>query len=320
MKNDIRVADSISNELENEIFDLADEASELLENGKTEASLGKIRLAWEKLPESKYNTPVSHMILSELIPVLNATGKYEEAVQVAKDWIRDLETCGYKIYHTIPYILHGETLLFLGQPDLAKEAFYQAIKYGATKRDFNDTPAFYFDIAKKKLNDNEEILKLFQKEVLSLPFPVFKIELAELSAELTDRIDVLSEQGSDLFDEDKFQECIEVWSEALALIPSPQNLYGETFWLETSIGDGYFMLNKFEESLVHFLNAKGNIETNAYENPFVMLRLGELFFEVNEFNDAKEFLLRAYMLEGEELFETEEEKYFDFLKENVKID
>lgn len=320
MKNDIRVADSIPDELENEIFDLADEAAELLEEGKIEASLGKIRLAWEKLPESKYNTPVSHMILCELIPLLNAAGKYEDALQEVKEWILDLETCGYRIYHTIPYVLHGETLLFLGQPDLAKQAFYQAIKYGATKRDFSDKPAFYFDIAKKKLTDNEEILRLFRKEILSLSVPLLRTELAELSEELSERIDVLSEQGSDLFDEENFQECIKVWSEALALIPHPRNLYGETFWLETSIGDCYFMLNEFEQSQVHFLNAKGNIETNAYENPFVMLRLGELFFELKEFNDAKEFLLRAYMLEGKEIFETEEEKYFNFLKENVKLD
>ena len=319
MKNDIRVAMSIPDELENEVFDLMDEASELLDEGKTEASLEKIRLAWGQLTESRYNTSVSHMVLSELIPVLNATGKHEEALQEVKGWILDLETCGYKIYHTTPYVLQGETLLFLGKPDLAKEAFYQAIKYGATKRDFNDKPAFYFDIAKKKLNDNEEILNLFRKEISSLPFPVLRTEPAALSEELTERIEVLSEQGSDLFEEEKFREALDVWSEALALIPSPQNLYGESFWLETSIGDGYFMLNEFEQSQAHFLNAKGNIETNSYENPFVMLRLGELFFELKAFGDAKEFLLRAYMLEGEELFETEEEKYFNFLQENVKL-
>lgn len=320
MKNDIRIAVSIPEELENEIFDLTDGSAELLEEGKTEAALEKIKLAWGKLPEPRYNTPVSDMVLCELIPLLNATGKYEEALQEIKDWILDLETCGYKIYHTHPYILHGETLLFLGNADLAKEAFYQAVKYGATKRDFSDKPAFYFDIARKKLMVNEEILELFRKEVLTLSIPIPRTESAELSEELSERIEVLSEQGNDLFDDEQFRECIEIWSEALALIPHPQHLYGETFWLETSIGDCYFMLNEYGQSQVHFLNAKGNIETNAYENPFVMLRLGELFFEMEDFNNAKEFLLRAYMLEGKEIFDAEREKYFNFLKENVKLD
>lgn len=30
-------------------------------------------------------------------------------------------------------------------------------------------------------------------------------------------------------------------------------------------------------------------------------------------------MLRAYMLEGEEIFENEDEKYFHFLKENVEL-
>jgi hypothetical protein len=44
-----------------------------------------------------------------------------------------METSGYKIYETTPYILYGETLLFLNYPNEAKEAFYRATKYGATK-------------------------------------------------------------------------------------------------------------------------------------------------------------------------------------------
>ncbi|RAJ27272.1 tetratricopeptide repeat protein [Pedobacter cryoconitis] len=319
MKDEIRMAVSLPHELENEVFELSDMACELLEEGKVEEALAKIKLAWEKLPQARYNTSVSHMILCALIPILNTAGKYDEALQLTKEWIADLETSGYKIYHTMPYILHGETMLFLKDADAAKGSFEQAVKYGATKRDFSDQPAFYFEVAKKKLNDPEEILARFEKEVLSRPFTVLRPELVELSDEVSERIEELSEQGNELFEEEKYQECIQVWSEALALVPQPQNSHGEAFWLETSIGDCYFMLNDFEQSLLHFLNAKGNIETNAYENPFVMLRLGELFLEGDHFNDAKEFLLRAYMLEGQEIFDTENEKYFVFLKQNVEL-
>lgn len=184
MKDEIRMAVSLPGELENEVFELSDLSCELLEEGKVEEALEKIELAWAKLPEPRFNTSVSHLILCALIPILNTAGQYKEA---------------------------------------------------------------------------------------------------------------------------------------LALIPEPQNSYSEAFWLETSIGDCYFMLNNFGQSLVHFLNAKGNIETNGHENPFVMLRLGELFLEGDHFNDAKEFLLRAYMLEGKEIFETEHGKYFVFLEQNVEL-
>ncbi|WP_367867827.1 tol-pal system YbgF family protein [Pedobacter sp. WC2423] len=319
MKDEIRMAVSLPQELENEVFELSDLACELLEEGKVEEALEKIKLAWEKVPGTKFNTSVSHLVLCTLIPVLNTAGQYNEALNLAKEWIADLETSGYKIYHTMPYILQGETLLFLKDADAAKEAFYQAVKYGAKKRDFSDQPAFYLEVAQKKLNDNQEIMTRFEEEVLSRSVTILRSEIVELSAEVSAPIEELSEQGNDLFEEEKYLECIQVWNEALSLIPEPQNSYSEAFWLEASIGDCYFMRNDFEQSLLHFLNAKGNIGTNAYENPFVMLRLGELFLERDHFNDAKEFLLRAYMLEGEEIFETENEKYFVFLKQNIEL-
>lgn len=319
MNDNIRMAVSLPQELENEVFELSDLACELLEEGKIEEALEKIKLAWDKVPGTKFNTSVSHMILCTLIPILNTAGQYKEALHLTKEWVTDLETSGYKIYHTMPYILHGETLLFLKDADAAKESFYQAVKYGAKKRDFSDQPTFYLEVAQKKLNDNQEIMVLFEEKVLSRSVTILRPDIVELAEEVSARIEELSEQGNELFEEEKYQECIEVWSAALALIPEPQNSYGEAFWLETSIGDCYFMLKDFEQSLVHFLNAKGNIETNTYENPFVMLRLGELFLEGDHFNDAKEFLLRAYMLEGEGIFETEDEKYFVFLKQNVEL-
>lgn len=37
------------------------------------------------------------------------------------------------------------------------------------------------------------------------------------------------------------------------------------------------------------------------------------------FEKAKEYLLRAYMFEGEEIFEGSKEKYLEFLQENVNL-
>ena len=55
-----------------------------------------------------------------------------------------------------------------------------------------------------------------------------------------------------------------------------------------------------------------------------MLRLGECCLEIGDEKNATEYLLRAYMMEGEEIFELDEDgngdgkKYFDFLKSHVK--
>ena len=140
-----------------------------------------------------------------------------------------------------------------------------------------------------------------------------------LSDEVAAQLEVLSDEGNEYFDEEEYDKAISVWKQALALIPNPQHAFSESFWLESAIGDAYFMLEKNKEALPHFLNAKSNIKENAHENAFIMLRLGQMYFEANEFENAKEYLLLAYTLDGEEIFQGSKEKYLEFLKENMDL-
>lgn len=57
---------------------------------------------------------------------------------------------------------------------------------------------------------------------------------------------------------------------------------------------------------------------DGISNSFILLRQGEIMYELNEKVRAVEFLLRAYMLEGKEIFDGEDNKYLKFLKENVE--
>ncbi len=149
MKEEIRQAVRLTPELEDQTFDMQGEAFELLEDNKPEEAAAKIREAWNLLPEPKFNTSCSDTILCDLIEILTTIGKHEEAKQILAEWTNDQETSGYKVYETTPFILSGENFLYLNEIENAKEQFHKAAKYGATKRDFEDKPAFYFDIAKK---------------------------------------------------------------------------------------------------------------------------------------------------------------------------
>ena len=51
-------------------------------------------------------------------------------------------------------------------------------------------------------------------------------------------------------------------------------------------------------------------------NPFVSLRLGQCFYEKGNIDKAKDYLLQAYMLEGTDIFEDEDEKYYSCI-ENI---
>ena len=133
-----------------------------MEDGKPEDAEAKIMAAWDLLPEPKFNTSCSQGILSDPVEVLTRVGKHKEAKSILGDWINDLESCGYNINETLPYILLGENHLYLDEIDEAKQKFYRAVKVGAGKRDFSDKPAFYFDGAKKKITDNAEVSSLFE--------------------------------------------------------------------------------------------------------------------------------------------------------------
>lgn len=141
----------------------------------------------------------------------------------------------------------------------------------------------------------------------------------KLSDEVAEQIEVVSQEGNEYFDEEEYDKAIAVWKQALALIPNPHQAFSESFWLESAIGDAYFMSEKNKEALPHFLNAKSNIKEIAQENAFIMLRLGQMYFEANEFENAKEYLLLAYTLDGEEIFQGSKEKYLEFLRENMDL-
>ena len=55
-------------------------------------------------------------------------------------------------------------------------------------------------------------------------------------------------------------------------------------------------------------------------NPYIHLKLGECQFEMGNFEKAANELTRAYMSEGPEIFEGEDQKYFEFLSTRIRMD
>lgn len=55
------------------------------------------------------------------------------------------------------------------------------------------------------------------------------------------------------------------------------------------------------------------------DNAKVHLRKGQCHWELQEFHRAADSLTRAYMLEGESIFQNQDPKYFEFLKTKIKI-
>lgn len=54
-------------------------------------------------------------------------------------------------------------------------------------------------------------------------------------------------------------------------------------------------------------------------NPYIHLRLGQLYYEQENFDKAVDELTRAYMGGGLDIFIEDDPKYLDFLETKIKI-
>jgi len=140
----------------------------------------------------------------------------------------------------------------------------------------------------------------------------------ELEGDLYRKVTRLSEQGNKHMEAEAWDKALGAFDEALDLLPEPKSQWEAALWLHASIGDACFMKKDFvraKEALFDVLNCP-----DGMANPFVLIRLGEVLYELKDTEGAKEYLLRAYMMEGEEIFEAEDPKYLSFLKEHFDLE
>lgn len=132
------------------------------------------------------------------------------------------------------------------------------------------------------------------------------------------KIEELSELGNAAMDNGDYTKAIAYFTDALNYVPEPKEEWEATGWLHASVGDACFMQSDFEKALEHF-----RIAARVYgssPNPFVLLRYGQCFYETGDEKQAANYLLQAYMLEGDEIFSGDDPKYFRFLQSKVDLD
>jgi len=136
-----------------------------------------------------------------------------------------------------------------------------------------------------------------------------------LSEELNKKIEQLVAEGNVLVDEDDYVSALDKFEDALDLIPNPKNSWEEALWIYASIGDMQVFTEDYESAAENFFNALNC--PDAQENSFLHLRLGQALFELDDKEKALDHLLKAYDIDGEEIFDDEDHKYFEYLKANM---
>ena len=140
----------------------------------------------------------------------------------------------------------------------------------------------------------------------------------QLGKSYIEDIERICRAADDYVAEGNNDEAYRKYKEALDIIPEPKTAYETATWIFVSIGDLYFKTGRYDLAKDYFYEAKEC--PNGVSNPYVLFRLGQSLVETNAEKDAKEFLLRAYMLVGDDIFWDEDEKYYNVIKEMIKID
>jgi len=84
-------------------------------------------------------------------------------------------------------------------------------------------------------------------------------------------------------------------------------------WLNASLGDAFRTGHALEDAKAALFDALNGPDGHA--NPFILLRLGETLVDLGDTERGVEYLLRAYMLDGERVFEADGSRYLKLLRD-----
>lgn len=131
-----------------------------------------------------------------------------------------------------------------------------------------------------------------------------------------DKIRQLLARGDEEAEMQQYQEALRLYREAVELIPEPFEDQEVSTEILAAVGDVYFLMGELEKARKAFSDVM--LCPGAPANEYIRLRRGQVAFELGDLKAAKTELATAYMNGGEEVFEGEDPKYWEFIKPVLK--
>ncbi|ARD09823.1 MULTISPECIES: tetratricopeptide repeat protein [Gammaproteobacteria] len=138
--------------------------------------------------------------------------------------------------------------------------------------------------------------------------------MLELDDELYEKISEMSDIGNSLMDDGEYPRALNIFEKALSLLPSPRSTWEAYTWLKAGTADALFNMKDYERAIEELYDGMNG--PDGASNPFIMLRLGQSLYELSK-PEGIDFLCKAYMVEGEEIFSEEDEKYLKLVKNHL---
>jgi tetratricopeptide (TPR) repeat protein len=296
-------------EQEELFFDQIDQVYTLTETAGFQDAEKLLLEIESSFPDPKEDCSVGSILLDSIFSFYEQAGQIEKALPFLLKETAYLQEklLNEPIKGIGHFVTTGSIYYSLG--DLDKARVYFKIAHNKEKgRVFQDFNPDFLHIA--VISDTE--FEDFKKD-----FTPNTEEQDELSDEQQELIDDYCEKGNLEMDQGNYSAAIELFRKALKVLPEPAEDWDITGWISASVGDAYFCAKNYQEALVHLLAAL-KLYGDEEANPFVLLRLGEVYYELGETELAGDYLLRAYRMEGEALFE-DDKKYFKFLKKQHQL-
>ncbi|MFC8684827.1 tetratricopeptide repeat protein [Brevibacillus porteri] len=139
----------------------------------------------------------------------------------------------------------------------------------------------------------------------------------QLSDSTHTEITSLCKQGDDLVRAGNLEEGKNKYVAALRLLPENHREWVAATWIYVAIGDVHFQMKNYDKAFKCFFNAVQCPE--GLGNPYIHLRLGQLYYEQENLEKAADELTRAYMGAGIAIFMEDDPKYLEFLETKIEI-
>lgn len=104
---------------------------------------------------------------------------------------------------------------------------------------------------------------------------------------------------------------------ALKLLPGEPRQWEAATWIYVALGDAHFRAQNVDKAFKCFYNAVQC--PKGLGNPYIHLRLGQLYFEQHMLDKATDELTRAYMGGGISIFMEDDPKYLEFLETRIPL-
>ncbi|WP_296136395.1 hypothetical protein [uncultured Tessaracoccus sp.] len=296
---------TVDSELETRLDALINEGHDARDAGDPAAAVARWEQAWELLPDPKLEWDYYGQALT-----LDLTKACLEAGDVARaaTWCERLDEAYAPHDETSRMLVDFEKakLLFRGgQPDLA-HAYFDAIYKVKGKRVFDGESPDYYEFYQSWTPARRAKPASTQAGwELEIPAPGTGAPQTALDdathAAVVERLD----EGDNYLDLDAPQAAAEQYVAGLRLLPEPRTQWEHATMLYTALTDACLALTQYAEAEQA---ARYAMETEQGRgNGYVWLRLGDALRGQGRDADALEAYTSAWMTEGDELFEGEDD-------------